>query len=363
MASNKNQHFVPRCYLRPWTIEAANLAINLFNIDRLKFIECAPVKHQCSGDYFYGQSDVLESGIQEMEGAYGAALREILSPGYSLSDAHRALLRRFWLLQHLRTEAASRRSVEMAAATDAVIGDESSNFRLGIKDAVQLAMGTFFTNIDAVDDLKVCLLQNKTRTPFVTSDDPALLTNRWHLENKRCKAQSFGLTSAGALLLLPLSPSVLCLGYDGDIYSVPHNAGWAQIHRDADVCAFNQHQHLNCRANIFVRDAEDAQLVHRAFSEVAALRPKTRHKIRYAVVDGRDGNLTRYREVDPSNLGHHEEALVHSQVVNPRPNSWPRQISFRTKGAAYTDGSAAGYVRLAATLNEQRRAFRKVVTP
>ena len=349
--------------MRPFTIAEANLAINLFNIDRLKFIERAPVKHQCSGDYFYGQSDGLELGIQAIEGAYGAALREILSPGYSLSEPHRALLRRFWLFQHLRTEAASRRSVEMANATDAVIGDESNNFRLGIKQAVQIAMGTFSRHIDAADDLKICLFRNKTRTPFVTSDDPAQLTNRWHLEIKRSTAQSFGLTSAGALLLLPLSPSVLCLGYDGDVYSIPHDSGWVQIHRDADVCAFNQHQFLNCRANIFVRDAEDAPLVHRAFSAVASFRPKARHKLRYAVVEGREGNFTRFREVDRANLENHEEALVHSQVIHARPNAWPRQILFRTKGGAYTDGSAAGYVRRATALKEQHRAFRKEITP
>ena len=32
-----------------------NVAINLFNIDRMKFVERAPVKHQCSRDYFYGR--------------------------------------------------------------------------------------------------------------------------------------------------------------------------------------------------------------------------------------------------------------------------------------------------------------------
>jgi len=55
MATNKNQHFVPRCYLRPFTLDSANVAINLFNIDRMKFVERAPVKHQCSRDYFYGR--------------------------------------------------------------------------------------------------------------------------------------------------------------------------------------------------------------------------------------------------------------------------------------------------------------------
>jgi len=95
MASNKNQHFVPRCYLRPFTHDGADSAINLYNIDRQKFIEMASVKHQCSGDYFYGSDPLLENAIQSTEGAYGTALREILKPDYKLTDEHRKLLKLF----------------------------------------------------------------------------------------------------------------------------------------------------------------------------------------------------------------------------------------------------------------------------
>lgn len=68
MASNKNQHFVPRCYLRPFTINCNNKAINLFNIDKQKFIKNAPVKHQCSRDYFYGEDLIIEKALQPIEG-------------------------------------------------------------------------------------------------------------------------------------------------------------------------------------------------------------------------------------------------------------------------------------------------------
>jgi hypothetical protein len=138
MATNKNQHFVPRCYLRAFTLDSANSAINLFNIDRIRVVERAPVKHQCSGDYFYGDNPALEKALQATEGAYAAAVREILTPGFALTDTHRDVLRRFWLLQHMRTEAASRRAVEMAAETRALVGVEAPDFNLGIREAVLL---------------------------------------------------------------------------------------------------------------------------------------------------------------------------------------------------------------------------------
>ncbi|WP_353958780.1 DUF4238 domain-containing protein [Zwartia vadi] len=67
MATNKNQHFVPRCHLRPFTKDESDASINVFNLDRRKLIPNAPVKNQCSRDYFYGRDDRLEMAIQSLE--------------------------------------------------------------------------------------------------------------------------------------------------------------------------------------------------------------------------------------------------------------------------------------------------------
>ncbi len=361
MATNKNQHFVPRCYLRPFTLDSANTAINLFNIDRLKFIKGAPVKHQCSGDYFYGEDLALEKALQDTEGAYATALRDILNPGYSLTHSHRGLLRRFWLLQHMRTEAASKRTVEMIAAMGEVIDSEAHNFRLSIREAVQEAMLAFVEYMDVLDDLKICLLRNRTSIPFITSDDPAVLTNRWHLQDKRTRGLSFGLRSAGNLMLLPLSPKVLCLGCDGDVYSIPHNNGWVDVRHDADIQALNQHQYLNCRANIFVHDSAHAQEVHEAFSRVALLRPNARHAIHYAVIDRSEGEYTRYRVIDRSLAGNHQEALIHNQAVHTHPSAWPRQLQWRPKGMVFTNGTGVGYVRRAEAELRFSEGFQKAL--
>lgn len=361
MASNKNQHFVPRCYLRPFTLDGADSAINLYNIDRQKFIEQAPLKHQCSGDYFYGKNPLLEAGIQSIESAYGSILRKILKSEYVLTDEHRDLLKVFWLFQYLRTEAASKRSVEMLDATQAVIGLEDSSFRFEIREAVQMAMKTFSDVMGIVSDMKVCLLRNRTSTPFITSDDPAVLTNRWHLENIKTKGHSFGLKSAGNILLLPLSPQVLCIGYDGDVYSLPHENGWMEVRRDFDVEAFNKHQFLNCRANIFVQSKSHAKIVHEAFLRITPHRLEKRHQIHYAVLDGHEGDSTRYRVVNHAEARDHEDALIHTQVMHANPASWPRQISWRKKGVVFTNGSAVGYIRRAWTNRDSRQPFRKEI--
>jgi Protein of unknown function (DUF4238) len=251
MATNKNQHFVPRCYLRAFTSRKENREINLFNIDRKKIIRCASVRNQCSGDYFYGDDLAIERALQSVEGPYAETLREFTSPGYRLSESHSLQLKRFWLLQHMRTEAMSRRAVLMSAELGESIGGESDNYRVEVKQAVQHAMHTFVSAINSVDDLKCCLVRNRTSVSFIASDDPAVLTNRWHLNSAKTKGDAFGLTGSGAMIFLPLAPDLIFIGYDGDVYKVPERNGYITVTKEADILAFNEHQILNCNANIY----------------------------------------------------------------------------------------------------------------
>lgn len=336
------------------------MAINLFNVDRSLSIKNAPVKNQCSRDYFYGDDLRLERALQSSEGSYAQGLSIILKPGYCLAEEQRQLLLRFWLLQHLRTEAASRRALEMSAEMVKVVGSPIEGFSPSIKEAVQMAMRTFVQNIDVVDDLKVCLIRNRTTLPFFTSDDPAVLTNRWSMEDDRTSFRSFGLHSAGALLFLPLSPRVLCLAYDGDVYSVPHSGGWVEAKCERDIHAYNQHQYFNCRANVYFHDWDYFHRVKQDYDSVSTLRPKERHQISYAIYDRTVNGWDRFQVIDRSTAGNHEEALINTRTVFANPSNWPRQITLRNKGAVYTNGTGVGYVRHGSIDRLRSGGFRKV---
>lgn len=359
MATNKNQHFVPRCYLRPFTINGEDAAINLYNIDSQKFISGAPVKNQCSGNYFYGKDDVLEKAIQSVESAYGSTLREICKHGYFLTESHKDVLRIFWLFQYLRTEAAAKRAAEMSNGIGIIAGVDNPDFNLKIKDAVTIAMQLFADEMRIIDDLKICLVKNKSKIPFITSDDPAVLTNKWWLSDSRTKGDSFGLNSAGNLILLPLTPNLLCIGYDGNVYNISHNSGMVDAKSERDVALFNQHQILNCRANLFIHDSKHSQTMGDAYVEVKNIRPPSRYKINYAIRDTSVGNYVRYRVVDSKECEKHTDALIHSQTIHPIPLFWPKQITFRSKGVVYTNGTGVKYVRYSATLRGNEIPFHK----
>ncbi len=345
MATNKNQHFVPRSYLKPFTLDGEGAAINLYNVDRSRPVQNAPTKGQCSGDYFYGKDLVVERALQGIEGAYASALKEILADGYALTDEHRTLLRHFACLQHLRTEAASRRSVEMAQAMGEAAGASPEEYRMEIREAVQEAMSTFAEAVQLVLDLKVCLVRNESRLPFICSDDPAVLANRWHQTDTRAQGVAPGVASAGALLLLPLSPEVHCVIYDGDVYSIPHVRGWVTTRREADVEAFNQHQFLNCRANIYFKDWTGRQNVARQHAAVSDRRPEARHRVHYAVFDRVEGNHEVFVVVNRPGRPEDKRAMIHVVSVYPEPKAWPTQIDWRRPGRVYSNGTGTGFIR------------------
>jgi Protein of unknown function (DUF4238) len=106
MPENKNQHFVPRCALKPFSRDGAGLAINLFNISRARAIQNAPVKSQCARDYLYGKGEKsAEDLLARLEEQYASIVLR-LSDGLDIGAEDEKLLRLFLAIQQRRTESA-----------------------------------------------------------------------------------------------------------------------------------------------------------------------------------------------------------------------------------------------------------------
>jgi hypothetical protein len=343
VASNKNQHFVPRCYLRPFTIDNANKAINLHNLDQARSIAGAAVKGQCSGDYFYGDDLVIEKALQSFEGLYASRLKAILTLGYQLIEEDRELLREFWFLQYLRTKAASERAVAMHDQMDAELGGLPPGYKLEIRDAVIHAMRVFTEARTAVSDLKVALVRNRSSTPFITSDNPAIMTSRWHFSDPAAHATP-GLRNAGIIGLLPLSPEVLAVLYDGDVYAIGHRAGWIDLTATDDTEAFNEHQVLNCEANLYFRDWLDEPKVAALSRRVRPNRPPARHRIEHAVLEHEDTEGKVFRVVSAEEA-RGRPGMVHTELVLAEPSHWPSQLAWRAGGYVFATTTAEGFVR------------------
>lgn len=358
MPSNKNQHFVPRTYLKGFSPDDKKRTINLFNLDRVRLIFGASIKHQCSGDYFYGDDEQLEEAIQFVERSYAEVVIDIESY-QPLTTLHQTVLRRFWLLQFCRTEAAARRALEMTDGLVDFAGPEVEEYRFKIKDAVQTALRIYVEEMSAIDDLKICLVRNDSKVPFITSDDPATLTNRWYFQDSRTTGSNFGLTAAGALAVLPISPKVLMLAYDGDVYSIQKKRGWTRVKKDSDVDALNQLQVFNCWSNVYLRDDVPPNFMTDCFNRCRGNRPDTRHIFNYAILEEETSEGSTYRAVDKEEIPEGESVLFHSQSVHGEPTQWPMFIRYRKNGRVYYNGSGLGYVRRVPSLASDAAGFRQ----
>ncbi|MDC0336324.1 DUF4238 domain-containing protein, partial [Pseudodesulfovibrio sp.] len=346
MASNKNQHFVPRCYLKQFSANENRKTVNLFNLDREIIVSEAPIKGQCSRSYFYGKEERLERAIQHIEDGYASMIEEITTFNTPVSPKNRVILFRFFLLQQMRTEAASRRSAQIWKETNEVLGKGKSLFTTKIKDAVMYAMKAYSEMMDYIDDLQIVLFKNRTAIPFVTSDDPAILINKWAHQSKRTRNSGIGLTAAGLICILPISPDVCWCAYDGGIYSIPNKKNWISIKKDADIISLNSLQHQNCFCNLYFGTISSDDIA-RLHEQCKSYRPTTRHRINYAIPEEESDNYTKYTVVDPEVAQRTGEALMHAESIPIVPSKWPSFFRSRSNKYAYSNETAAGFIRRA----------------
>jgi hypothetical protein len=213
LPSNKNQHYVPRCHLRPFSLDNLGKAINLHLVNKGRAIFRAPLKSQCSSDYFYGYDTVLEGKLSELEGLYASLITRLEDQNTRPTAYEQLFLTRFISLQSKRTAKQvghalkSLREMHDFIQLSHKAHDTAWNEpRPDLQTAMSVLMDAFGYEIRVglLNDLKVVLFKNKTKRDFVTSDDPAVLTNRWQLQ--RLKRSSFGTNSAGLVLFMPLGP-------------------------------------------------------------------------------------------------------------------------------------------------------------
>jgi uncharacterized protein DUF4238 len=346
MASNKNQHFVHKGYLRSFSSDSRRASIHLFNLKQRRAIPGASIRGQCSSSYFYGVDPRLEEALQMAEGDYGAFLHALKAPDYRLSEKHCEILRLFCLLQHSRTEAALKRNLAfMDGMSDAAYkGNPPPEMIPSKRQVVQMAMRTFAGVMKLVYDLKVRIVRNHTAIDFFTSDNPSVHTNKWHLQNPRAKHKTPGIASAGVLFFLPLTPRYLCMVYDGDVYTVQHRDGWIDVDRADEVAALNEQQLINCQENIYFANLASAEEIGQQYAATADRRPAQRHEIVTAILD-RETDWGKHYKVVPQSQFDGEQGLIHIREILPVPTRWPRFLRTRPDAKIYSNNTGTGFVR------------------
>jgi hypothetical protein len=356
MPEKKNQHFVPRCALKPFSLDGAGLAINLFNIPRARAIQNAAVKSQCARDYFYGKGENSAEGLlAKLEEQYARIVLH-LSGGANLSTTEEDWLRLFIAVQLRRTEAAINQMRDLTSSMkDKVYARDPEQRADDNRTDSQLMVVSLKIALELKkygDDLKLVIFANKTGLDFVTCDHPVFFTNRYHIQ--RLHQHNFGMVSSGAIISMPLSPRLSLMAYDTNVYTLPNATGNSclDLARKADVCALNQTQYLSADKNIYFRSWDDAKRIGAevaALSEIRATAGATSQTLVRDYSDGGPGEA--YKRGTAEEEANARETLVMTSFRQPEPPDWPSVLKFRSKPKTFWNGSAVGHVRKAEWLH------------
>jgi hypothetical protein len=243
----------------------------------MQFIPNAPLRSQCSEDYFYSTDPWFEEYLQGIEGRSESYFKAICATDTIPDDlAHRDIAASINIMRG-RTRLVADQAWAPVEATlkegyrlhskielEKEVPEEwMSSFRIEDKAAARRSVIHAITSSYLLRDLGLKLLKAPAGERFITSDNPAVVLNQafFHVI---AGSEVSGLAMRGIQLFLPLDPSRCLLAFDRDCYRVGRpDRDVVQIQRNEDVGLINALQILNAEECLYFIDKADEQSVRK----------------------------------------------------------------------------------------------------
>jgi hypothetical protein len=262
---NKNNHFVPQSYLERFH-SVSDRQVALYNLKSGRTIETAPIKTQCSRDYFYTRNPIFEDRFSEIEGRQKRLFAEIITKESvpATGSIERSALSTSIMFQEGRTVTAVQKSDHLTnqfgkamlrarfeADGNTELLEYLPQVNISQIDGVMESVLQHLLMAPLIDDLDCTLFINKATEDFLTSDHPIALCNNLPATSALYGA-NVGFSSRGLIILFPLSPRALLFLSDSEVYRVAKaNTGAAVIANKKEVVELNLAQCLNAFENLY----------------------------------------------------------------------------------------------------------------
>lgn len=262
----KNQHYLPKFYLRNFSNKKNLKQIGLYNLNNKVYCKTAKLKTQGSKNFFYGHDGVIEDALADIEGKLSKVIKQVLNnnlPQKETTDYFHLL--NFVILTYLRNPIAiesvkisNRRMREeflrkMPKEMPKEKIDEAFP-SIEHSSAISIALSQLKNVMSMATDLEYKLLINKTNTPFIASDSPVVRYNQ-HLEEQKHYRGKAGFGSLGLQIFIPLNPDVTIMFYDSKIYRVgDKKKKYLEIKDVESINQLNLLQVLNCTDTLFFNE-------------------------------------------------------------------------------------------------------------
>jgi len=256
----KNQHYIPKFYLRNFSYQNNEKQIGIFNIHKNFFYPTSKLKTQGSKNFFYGYDGRIEDGLSKIEGKLSAIIRNIITDQkipVKETEAYIKLLI-FVGLTHLRNpvtisyikqsrEAAKRSLFEL----DPNVNVDDFIPKARHDEAISLALSSLRDVVLNITDLNCKLIVNRTTKPFISSDFPIVKYNQF-LERKNWQHGKTGYGNIGLQIIIPINPYLSLFFYDSEVYKIGFKK--SKLHNISDekeIEQFNILQILNCVEHVY----------------------------------------------------------------------------------------------------------------
>jgi hypothetical protein len=272
MTEKKNQHYIPKFYLRNFSYEKNGKQIGVYNLSNEIFVSKGKLKTQGSKNFFYGQDGVIEDELANIENILAQQLNKIISEEkipIKLTKEHIDLLV-FVCLTDLRNPVRinsfkngfsemGKRLVEL----DPNIILENFIPILSHDEAIKMSMSNIPEVIKEIFDLDFKILKNTTKQPFIISDFPIVKYNQFlELRNWPLSKSGYGLS--GLQIFIPLNPEIMLLFYDSEIYKVGDKKQKIVLINDLlDIENLNILQFVNCFESIFFNEKTSEEYIRK----------------------------------------------------------------------------------------------------
>ena len=272
ITEKKNQHYIPKFYLRNFSCNNNGKQIGVFNVDNEIYIKSAKLKTQGSKNFFYGYDGLIEDRLADIEGELAPIIKSIIDtktlPPRD-SKEHFFLLG-FVILTNLRNPVKieymknsmiemKRRLLEM----DPNVDIDKFAPDISHEEVVKMSLSNVVELIENITDLEYKLLINETSTPFITSDFPIVKYNQF-LESKNWPLSRSGYCTVGLQIFIPLNSKILIMLYDSGIYRLGNRKQKCfSITKPQDIDEINILNFLNCFNTIFFDDKASEKYIRR----------------------------------------------------------------------------------------------------
>jgi hypothetical protein len=258
----KNQHYIPKFYLRNFSYLNNKKQIGIYNIENSFFYSKSKLKTQGSKNFFYGKDGIIEDNLSLVEVYLAKSINTIIS-NFKLPkrncENYQSLLS-FVALTDLRSPVSVKAMNQMYNSMEASINELDASFleknpipERNDQDIIEGLLSMASTVVDIIYDLEVKLLINETKTPFISSDFPIVKYNQY-LEGKTSSSTS-GFGVKGLQIIFPINDKLSIILFDNSIYKIGNKRdNYLIIKSEKDVDSLNLLQFVNCLSTIYFNE-------------------------------------------------------------------------------------------------------------